>query len=215
MNSSEAFCLTNWGISLYTSFVWRKSQGFSFVFPWYTRNLLIERQVYLHYENNVVTILRKGDMKKLVNGLKINFVMDYRQWWGLLVELNKEKTDWENYSMFQKWCLRRTIWTFCHNLILTCYAHKKKKQRKIASSKLLKIPGKSNRSDKRSYFQLRTLPIARESIMKECDITPCGGRSTPTSSLICSYSSHMVCIAVSAYKAFWSLKKNTFKDLNR
>ena len=130
MNSSEAFCLTNWGISLYTSFVRRKSQGFSFVFPWYTRNLLIERQVYLHYENNVVTILRKGDMKKLVNGLKINFVMDYRQWWGLLVELNKEKTDWENYSMFQKWCLRRTIWTFCHNLIPTCYAHKKKSNEK-------------------------------------------------------------------------------------
>lgn len=61
MNSSEAFCLTNWGISLYTSFVRRKSQGLSFVFPWYTRNLLIEKQVYLHYENNVVTILRKGD----------------------------------------------------------------------------------------------------------------------------------------------------------
>ena len=64
---------------------------------------------------------------------------------------------------------------------------RKKKQRKRASSKLLKIPGKSNRSDKRSYFQLRTLPITRESIMKECDITPCGGRSTPTSCLICSY----------------------------
>ena len=79
---------------------------------------------------------------------------------------------------------------------------KKKKQRKRASSKLLKIPGKSNRRDKRSYFQLRTLPIARESIMKECDITPCGGRSTPTSCLICSYSSHMVYIAFSAYKAF-------------
>ena len=58
------------------SFVRRKSQGFSFVFPWYTRNLLIERRVYLHYENNVVTILRKGDMKKLVDGLKINFVME-------------------------------------------------------------------------------------------------------------------------------------------